>query len=212
MAKWWRALEERFGGSPEGRPRGNTLRWLLIAVGVGAVFMILNTYMAVEEVQPYDGGGPQSAEAEAPPGGDVAAFGNGAAKESKFAAYETAYEDELKDILEKLVGVGEVSVLVTIEATEEIVAERNTNESQQTTTERDSNGANRHITQTTRSGEIVLYEQGPVVRKTIKPHIRGVFIVAEGAENATVKKMMIEAVERGLGVPPHKISVAPSKR
>ncbi len=218
MANWWKTLEERFGGGPGGTNRMNTFRWLLIVAGVGGVFMILNSYLTVEDVQPpYEGGAPESTANGAPAsGGDVPAFGGGAAKDSKFAAYEASYEDELKDILQKIVGVGEVSVMVTIDSTEEIVAERNMTESSQETNERDANGANRHITQTSRSGEIVLYtesgDNAPLVRKTIRPTLRGVFIVAEGAENQTVKKMIIEAVERGLGVPPHKISVAPSKR
>ncbi|TLS52994.1 stage III sporulation protein AG [Paenibacillus antri] len=218
MAKWWKAFEERFGGGPGGASRTNTFRWLLIVAGVGGVFMILNSFLTVEDVQPpYDGGGiPETATNGAPPGGEVPAFGTGAAKDSKFAAYEASYEDELKEILQKIVGVGEVNVLVTIESTEEVVAERNVTESAQETNERDPNGANRHITQTSRTGEIVLYTESgdsvPLVRKTIRPTIRGVFVVAEGAENLTVKKMMIEAVERGLGVPSHKISVAPSKR
>jgi len=217
VANWWKALEERLGGGPGGAGRINTMRWLLIVAGVGAVFMILNSYLAVEEVQPsYDAPDPAAAEAEPPPGGDLPAFQSSPAKDSKFAAYEASYEESLKEILQKIVGVGEVDVLVTIDSTEEIVAERNMTESQQETTERDKDGANRHITQTTRSGEIVLYtssgDQAPLVRKTIKPTIRGVFIVAEGAENATVKKMIVEAVERGLGVAPHRISIAPSKR
>jgi stage III sporulation protein AG len=216
LAKWWKALEERLGGGPGGASRMNTFRWLLVVAGVGGVFMILNSFLTVQEVEPpYDS--PASLRDEVPPPTtDVQAFGSGALKESKFALYEASYEESLKEILQKIVGVGEVDVLVTIDATEEIITERNMTETQQETTERDPNGANRHITQMSRSGEIVLYtesgDQTPIIRKTIKPAVRGVFIVAEGAENVTVKKMMIEAVERGLGVPPHKISIAPSKR
>lgn len=215
MAKWREALKERFGSSPGGASRANTLRTLIIIGGVGVVIMILNTFLAVQEVQPYDET-PSGSASGPPPTGDVPAFQSNSGKESKFAAYEALYEQELKEILQKIVGVGDVDVLVTIDSTEEIVAERNMSETGQETTERDPNGANRHITQTSRSGEIVLYSasggQEPIIRKTIKPSIRGVFIVAVGAENAAVKKMMIEAVERGLGVPPHKISIAPSKR
>ena len=218
MANWWKALEERFGGGAGGPSRVNTFRWLLIVAGVGGVFMILNSFLTVEDVQPpYDGGRAEStANGASAAGGDVPAFGGGESKDSKFSAYEASYEDELKEILQKIVGVGEVSVMVTIDSTEEIVAERNVTETSQETNEKDANGANRHITQTSRTGEIVLYtesgDDAPLVRKTIRPTVRGVFIVAEGAENQTVKKIMIEAVERGLGVPPHKISIAPSKR
>jgi len=210
LANWWKALEERLGGGS----RMKLFHWLLIAAGVGGIFMILNSFLTVEEVDPYppESSLLQTATEQNP---DVPAF-QSQAKDSKFAAYEASYEDSLKEILQKIVGVGEVDVLVTIESTEEIVADRNMTESQQTTNEKDQDGATRHVTQTTRSGEIVLYtesgNQKPLVRKTIKPVIRGVFIVAEGAENATVKKMIKEAVERGLGVPAHRISIAPRKR
>ena len=210
MAKWWKAMEERFNG-------GNRIKlfhWLLIVAGIGAIFMILNSFLNVQEVDPYppDGSLLQTAAEQV---SDVPVFQN-QTKDSKFAAYEASYEQSLKEILQKIVGVGEVDVLVTIESTEEIVTDRNMTESQQTTNEKDQDGATRHVTQTTRSGEIVLYtesgNQKPLVRKTIKPVIRGVFMVAEGAENATVKKMIMEAVERGLGVPAHRISIAPRKR
>ena len=215
MGEWWRAFEERFGGGAGGGARLNSLRWFIVAAGVGAIFMILNSYLRVEEMPPPYGG-QQPAGAEAPPGAELPAFRPGEDPVSPFAAYEAAYEKELKEILQRIVGVGEVSVMVTVDATEEIVVERNLSESSQETNERDASGVSRRIVQSSRSGEIVIYsasgENRPIVRKTIKPALRGVVVVAEGAENAAVKKLIIEAVERGLGVPPHKISVVPSKR
>lgn len=213
MAKGWKALEERFGGGN----RPHMLRWLLIAAGVGAIFMILQSFLTVEEVDPYrtDPAALYANGAGGEPASDLPAFQSNA-KDSKFAAYEAIYENSLKEILEKIVGVGQVDVLVTIDSTEEIIAERHMNENHQETNERDTEGATRHVKQTTRNGEIVLYtvdgNQVPLVRKTIKPTIRGVFIVAEGAEHAAVKKMILEAVERGVGVPAHRISIAPRKR
>lgn len=219
MGKWWRAFEERFGGGPGGGNRINTLRWLIIVAGVGAIFMILNSYLKIEKLpQTYENEPRTEADANANASlsADVPAFRGGEEPESPFAAYEAAYEKELKDILQRIVGVGEVSVMVTIDSTEEIVVERNMTESSQETNERDSNGVSRRIVQTSRSGEIVIYSESgdnrPIVRKMIKPSLRGVVVVAEGAENAAVKKLIIEAVERGLGVAPHKISVVPSKR
>lgn len=213
MANWWKQLEERFGGGHA----FNRLRWMLIAAGVGTIFMILQSFLSVQELDPYrqDPAAVHSGSAGEEPTLDVPVFQSNV-KDSKFAAYEASYENSLKEMLEKIVGVGQVDVLVTIDSTEELIAERHMNESSQETNERDAEGANRSVRQTTRNGEIVLYtvdgNQTPLVRKTIKPTIRGVFIVAEGAENATVKKLIIEAVERGVGVPAHRISVAPRKR
>jgi len=205
--KW---MESWLGGGPNGTKRVRTFRWLVLLGLAGAAFMILNSFVAVKDVGPIEG----RASPEAP---SQAAFAGSASKErTAFREYEDAYESQLKEILSKIVGVGDVEVLVTIESTEEIVVERNTKDTQQVTNEKDQHGATRHITDVTRSGEVVLYEvsngKQPLVNKYIKPKIRGVLVVARGAENLTVKKMITEAVERGLDVPANRISILPRKQ
>ncbi|MDT2191466.1 hypothetical protein [Paenibacillus larvae] len=112
--------------------------------------------------------------------------------------------------------MGEPEVMVNIESTEETVVERNAKESHQTTSEKDTNGVSRNISEITRDGQVVLYQvsgdQKPLVLKYIKPKIRGVLVVAKGAENMTVKRMISEAVERSLDVPAQKISILPKKQ
>jgi stage III sporulation protein AG len=210
MGKWqW--MEKWLGGGPNGTKRMNTFRWLLLMGLVGAAFMILNSFITVKEIDPISQGSRAS-----PPQEAVAAWGSASKEQTSFREYEEAYQNRLKDILTKMVGVGEVEVMVTIDSTEEVTVERNTKETQQITNERDQHGATRHITDVSKSGEVVLYEvsgaQQPLVVKTIKPKIRGVLVVAKGAENLTVKKMISEAVERGLEVPPHRISIMPRKQ
>ena len=51
----------------------------------------------------------------------------------------------------------------------------------------------------------------PVVIETKKPAIRGVLVVAKGADNIQVKKWIIEAVTRSLDVPSHRVAVMPKK-
>jgi len=119
-------------------------------------------------------------------------------------------------MLEKIVGVGTVDVLVTVDSTEETVVQLNEKQMQTITDETDRNGAKRHITDISKDGQVVLYEvssgtQSPIVVKKIKPRIRGVMIVAKGAESAAVKKLIAEAVSGGLDVPIHRISVVPRK-
>lgn len=208
MMKW---LEKWLGGGPGGEKRINTFRWLLLLGLAGVAFMILNSYIAVKDVDPIGVG------RASPPDTSKPAFGGSLSKErSKFQEYEEAYQTQLKDILTKIVGVGDAEVLVTIESTEEIMVERNSKDAQQVTNEKDQHGATRHITDVSRSGEVVLYEvsggKQPLIVKTIKPKIRGVLVVAKGAENLTVKKMITEAVERGLDVPANRISILPRKQ
>ena len=138
-----------------------------------------------------------------------------------YAPHSSSLLDEdsrgwMKEILERIVGVGEVDVLVTIESTEEIVVEKNVQQRHQVTDEKDRDGGTRHINDVSKNGEIVLYQaergQSPLVLKRIKPEIRGVLVVAAGSEDATVKRLIVQAVERGLGVPPHRVAVVPRKR
>lgn len=210
MAKWLESIESAVGGGPSGPKRVRTLRLLLIVGGIGAALMIMNSFLTFKEVEP-------SAQDPNPPPQSEAAWNNSsAASSSPFEQIEQPMEARLKDILEKIVGVGTVDVLVTIDSTEEVVVERNEQESQQVTDENDRNGGRRHITSITKDGQVVLYEvsgdQKPIVTKTINPRIRGVLIVAKGAENATVRRLIIHAVEKGVNVPVNRISVVPSKQ
>ncbi|PZE22057.1 stage III sporulation protein AG [Paenibacillus xerothermodurans] len=207
MMKW---LEKWLGGGPGGAKRISTFRWLMLLGLTGAAFMILNSFITVKDVDPIGEG--RASPPEAQP-----AFGiTGSKEKSLFRDYEEAYQAQLKDILSKIVGVGEVEVLVTIDSTEQVTVERNTKDRQQITNEKDPQGATRHITDVERSGEVVLYEvsegKQPLIVNTIKPKIRGVLVVAKGAENLTVKKMITEAVARGLDVPASKISILPRKQ
>jgi stage III sporulation protein AG len=211
MGKWMQWMEQKFGGGPGGTKRTNTFLWLILIALAGTALMIINSFLNVKAVDPIQNGraSPQPA--------SQTTFGSGISKEkSAFHDYEASYQSELKEILQKIVGVGEVEVLVTIESTEEVTVDKNYKDSQQMTAERDTNGSTRNISEVSRSGEVVVYQvsgnQQPLVLKMIKPKIRGVIVVAKGAENLTIKKMITEAVERGLDVPPHRISILPRKQ
>lgn len=211
MAKWLQWLEERVGGGPGGPKRVHTFRLLVLLGLLGVALMILNSFLHVKTVdRSGDPGG-----SPAPPSEQTFASKDPNDK-AGFGEYERAYEDAIKDILQKIVAVGDVEVLVTIDSTEETVVQSNSKETQQITNEKDQNGSTRHITEISRSGEVVLYETSggktPIVLKKIKPRIRGVVVVAKGAENLTVKQMIAEAVGRGLDVPAHRISVLPRKQ
>lgn len=209
MGKWLQWIENKFGSGPGGAKRVQSIRWLLLIGLIGIVMMILNSFMEVRQVEPIHQGNDQDEVAE-----DVFAGGN--KEHSPFEEVEQAYETSLKTILEHIVGVGQVDVLVTLESTEEIVVYRDVQETQNVTEERDTNGATRHITDVSQNGKIVLYEVSgdpqPIILKKIKPRIRGVVVVAGGAENVTVQKLIKDTVSMGLDVPQHRIFVAPRKQ
>ncbi|MCQ6558157.1 stage III sporulation protein AG [Paenibacillus mendelii] len=209
MAKWLEGLEKLVGGGPGGPKRVKTLRWLLLVGALGVALMLLNSLLTFQTVEPT------TEQPAAAPSDQTTFLGGKEGEGSSFEAIEHPLENRLKDILEKIVGVGSVTVLVTVDSTEEIIVGRNDKETQQITDENDKNGGKRHITSTTKDGQVVLYEssggQSPLITKRIKPKIRGVLIVAKGAENGTVRRLVLDAVEKGLNVPVNRIAVVPSK-
>ncbi|WP_187386531.1 stage III sporulation protein AG [Paenibacillus ihumii] len=212
MLKWWKKLESIIGRSLEGKKKLNAYRLLIILGLIGVAIMLFNSFANVKQI---DSGG---AGREPPSGQELltSALPDQAAGEGSFDAIEVSLENKTKEILEKIVGVGAVDVLVTVDSTEELVIGRNTKDTQQLTEENDKDGGKRHITQYTRDGQIVTNEEDgsekPIITKKIKPKVRGVLIVARGAENKTVKSLIVDAVEKGLNVPAYRISVVPRKQ
>jgi len=128
---------------------------------------------------------------------------------------EEHYENQLKEALEEIVGVHSVTVIVNVQATERKVYEKNSILRNQTTHEEDEKGGQRQIEDQSKEDELVIIREGekdiPLVSETRKPEIKGVLVVAGGAENIQVKKWIIEAVTRVLDVPSHKVAVMPKK-
>lgn len=214
MAKWLQQLESFIGGGSGGPRRVKAFRWLVLIGLVGAVMLLAASLMNIKPVDPAKDPDLSPPRDEDTPQQETF-LGTEEKKGTTFADIETEYEGRLKDLLEKMVGVGTVDVLVTVDSTEETVVQLNEKMMSTITEETDRNGAKRHITDISKDGQVVLYEvsgsQSPIVVKKLKPRIRGVFIVAKGAENATVHKLIAEAISRGVDVPIHRISVVPRK-
>lgn len=136
-------------------------------------------------------------------------------KELNFkTTYEERIENRLKAILEQIEGVGEVSVMVTLKVGSEIVPATNVIESESQTSEKDSSGGTRTIVQRSVDSKIVLKndqgtEEQPLIVKEIMPEVKGVIVVAEGAENAEIEAMITEAVQTVLGIPAFRVKVYP---
>jgi stage III sporulation protein AG len=214
LAKWLDKLESYIGGGENGGKRIKTFRWLVLLGLIGAGLLLLASLLNIKPVDP--GSQPDwtpPGEKDPPPQQETFLSANPA--KDPFADIEAQLESRLKDLLEQIVGVGSVSVMITVESTEETIVQLNEKQTQQITNETDRNGGTRHITDITREGQVVLYEvsgdQAPIVVKKVKPKVRGAIIVAKGAENPAVHKLLQESVSRGLDLPMHRISVVPRK-
>ncbi|APO46642.1 stage III sporulation protein AG [Paenibacillus sp. FSL H7-0942] len=211
MKQWFKKMETWMGGGEGGARRSQTFRWLIILGLIGVGIMLFNSFVNVKKIDSENIG------REPPdPATSMASIQSDPSEQNPFQAIEIAFEDKIKGVLENIVGVGTVDVMVTVDSTEELVVQRNVKDSQQLTEETDASGGKRHMTQYTRDGEIITYEiagdQTPIVTKKLKPQIRGVLVVARGAENKVVKDLITDAVEKGLNVAAYRISVVPRKQ
>lgn len=188
-------------------------QYLLIVFLVGAAFMLLSNLLFKDSDKnvsvPVSGKGSDNTE-------EVETFGqNKPAGNDMIANYEQQFETQLKDALDEIAGVSEVTVVVNVEATERRVYEKNTVTSSQKTEEKDREGGERIVEDLSKDEQMVIIRDGekevPIVLETKKPEIRGVLVVAKGADNIQVKKWIIESVTKLLDVPSHRVSVMPKK-
>jgi stage III sporulation protein AG len=190
-------------------------KYLIFVVLFGALIMLTNNILFSEKssmdnsISTFQN---QTATNE-----DVPTFGNkaGGGEDNTITDYEHAYENELKDALEQMLGVDKVTVIVNVDATDKKVLEKNTVTQSQTTDETDREGGKRKVEDASIDEQLVIVrngdKEGPILLETKKPKIRGVLVVAQGAENIQVKKWIIEAVTRVLDVPSHRVAVMPKK-
>lgn len=117
-------------------------------------------------------------------------------------------EKRLENILSKISGVGNVSVLLTYTQTSSRIPIYNINSSISTVEEKDTSGVSK-ITETENMQKDVITDNdsGVVTEKIIMPIVEGAIVTAEGASDFNVKSNIISAVEAVTGVATHKIQV-----
>lgn len=125
---------------------------------------------------------------------------------------EDDIEVRLSNILSNIQGVGNVKVLLTYSETSTYVPIYNENTKGSNTTETDSSGGSRTISETDSQKEVIFKEDGsgnkePITKSIISPKIEGAIITAQGADDANVKASIIQAVEAATGLATHKIQV-----
>lgn len=128
-----------------------------------------------------------------------------------FKTEESIVEGRLKQILEKIKGTGEVEVMVTFDMGSEIIPASNTVETKDSSEEEDASGGIRTVKSQNLTENIVISNDNsgskPLVLKEIKPQIRGVIVVAEGADNIEVKMQLYDAVKTVLQVSGDRVQI-----
>lgn len=137
-------------------------------------------------------------------------------RQEKNQMYTECLEKKLKDTLMTVAGVGNVKVMITLEATAETVVEKDIPNTRNSSSEVDSAGGTRTSTDIS-STESTVYmtdengQQIPYVVMEIEPRIKGVVIVAGGGHNPVVVSAITEATQALFQIEPHKIKVMKMK-
>ena len=125
-------------------------------------------------------------------------------------SYIEDMENKLVHILEKVDGVGQVEVMITLKSSRESVLNKDASEESQTE-EENSNGTKKYSQNDKREEETVLAdasgESAPYVIKELAPEISGVIIACEGADNNTVASAVTQAAQVLFGISSNHIKV-----
>lgn len=136
---------------------------------------------------------------------------NTTTEETSEACESSDLEKKLENILSKIQGVGKVKVFINYLQSSETVAMYNENSKVSQTEETDTSGGKRVIESTDSQKDIVFKEENgekiPITQKIIQPKIEGAIITAQGANDATTKSNIMQAVEAATGIATHKIQV-----
>lgn len=132
------------------------------------------------------------------------------------ADYVREWEEKLEKSLLYIEGAGQVKVLITLQESEQRVLARDGTESISETTEEDAAGGNRRVTES-RIEKKTIYtvdERGqdvPYVIKTITPSVKGVVVIAQGADQPEVRQNIIEAIQVLFDIDMNKITIVKMK-
>lgn len=131
-------------------------------------------------------------------------------------SYEEALEQRLENILSKIDGVGDVSVMITLYAGRELVPAKDSRVGETITEENDNQGGSRRITEMQKDNQVIIMNaqggnQHALILKEVEPLVKGVIVAAQGADDVKVRASVHHAVITALGVPAHKVEVFKKK-
>jgi len=130
--------------------------------------------------------------------------------------YEENQKTDLKNILKKMDGVGDVEVMMSFENGEQKVPAYDKSTQKSTTEETDNQGGKRVNNQNTDGSTIVMTTSDgnnePFILTTYKPKINGVIILAEGATNSKIKYEIEQAVSKLYNLSLDKVNVYSMKK
>ena len=120
-------------------------------------------------------------------------------------------EEKLERLLSMVKGAGKTKVMITYDTGYEKVTVQNSKVNKSSSGNSNDSGGEKESTEFQEENTTVMQGSGnsqqPFVSKEVLPRVRGVLVVAEGANNKRVNMELTDAVAAVLDVPYHKIKV-----
>lgn len=127
------------------------------------------------------------------------------------AQYAESLENRLNKVLKDIAGAGEVSCMITLDGEIERVLAYSDDQKNSSTQNTTSSGAvNKTETENSSKEPIIITVNGssePLVIKEIMPAVKGVVVVATGADNVKVKLDILKAVQALLKIESSQIEI-----
>lgn len=136
--------------------------------------------------------------------------------DNKETDYAARWEEKLEENLRCVEGAGKVRVLINLKESEEQILARDGREESSDTVEEDAAGGSRHVSESRTDKAVIrtVDERGqnvPLVVKTVSPSVEGVVVIAQGADQARVRRDIIEAIQVLFDVDMNRISIIKMK-
>ena len=177
------------------------------------LLVIIFLWLAVSNFMGDDAGLSKGNVDNTPNGAQEVVGDEGITTSKELLDYETQKKQELKNILSKIDGVGDVEVEIYFESSEVLVPATNSNTQTSETQEEDNNGGTRVTKQETEGATVVMQNDSntsePFITKTYKPQITGIIIVAEGAKSNKITYDIQKAVSSFYNLSLDKVNVYP---
>ncbi|MBR7090981.1 MAG: hypothetical protein IKC79_00840 [Clostridia bacterium] len=125
--------------------------------------------------------------------------------------YATTLENRLGSALSNIHGAGSVDVMITLDGTSELVLAYTTDNKNNSTSNTTSNGTtSKTESNNTSTSPIIINTNGtstPLVLTEILPKVKGVIVIAQGANDIRVKLDILKAVQALLGVSSSQVEI-----
>lgn len=178
---------------------------LIVVVLAGILLLVIAWPTGESDDAEEDGSGAEISAGEA--GSDSAEVQSLTGSDDTTDALErycARQEERLEELLSQVEGVGSAEVMLTVSASRELVVLKNTQSTDSETTETDAQGGTRTVAQEELSESTVQYDtdagSAPYVVKTLEPEVEGVLVIAEGADQGTVRSEIVRIVQALYGI------------